>query len=159
MHSRIFIIGLFVSPTFSTYFNCANNGKISVQTRNFFFQGFELEDQDSDQERQLQLQRVAEEWDNILGRSHEDNCDPSEGTIEWVTEANVESSNDSMRTMFSNSAVNLPMASGGRLCEVSNNNKSAAGAIANDATAADCTENDKAAPVASGRPSSALRRQ
>jgi hypothetical protein len=51
-----------------------------------YFQGFELEEQDSDHERQLQLQRVAEEWDTILGRSQEDNSDPtrpvSEDTIE-----------------------------------------------------------------------------
>ena len=77
-----------------------------------YFQGFVLEEQDSDHERQIQLQRVAEEWDTILGRSQEDNSYPnrpvSEDTIDWVTtEANVESSNDSMRTMFSNS-VNLP---------------------------------------------------
>ena len=77
-----------------------------------YFQGFELEEQDSDHERQIQLQRVAEEWDTILGRSQEDNSFPtrpvSEDTIDWVTtEANVESSNDSMRKMFSNS-VNLP---------------------------------------------------
>ena len=116
-----------------------------------FFQGFELEDQDSDQERQLQLQKVAEEWDTILGRSHEDNnCDPSEqetNNIEWVTEANVESSNDSMRTMFSNSAVNLKM---------SNNNKSGnTGATAN---VEDTTTAVSDIVASGGRPSSALRR-
>jgi len=123
--------------------------------------GFELEEQDSDYERKLQLQRVAEEWDNILGRSQEDNHDlgrPSEETtaVEWVTEANVESSNDSMRTMFSNS-VNLQattakaVAEGGRLCEVSNNNKSAAMDTASSEAA------EVAVPAAAGRPSSALR--
>ena len=128
-----------------------------------FFQGFELEEQDSDYERKLQLQRVAEEWDNILGRSQEDNHDlgrPSEETtaVEWVTEANVESSNDSMRTMFSNS-VNLQAANStakaakaaegsGRLCEVSNNNKSAT---------MDTASSPETAEAASGRPSSALR--
>ena len=121
-----------------------------------YFQGFELEEQDSDHERQIQLQRVAEEWDTILGRSQEDNHDlerPSEETIEWVTEANVESSNDSMRTMFSNS-VNLQAttakaaAEGGRLCEVSNNNKSAA---------IDTASSPETAEAAAGRPSSALR--
>ena len=99
---------------------------------------------------------MAEEWDTILGRSQEDNHDlgrPSEETIEWVTEANVESSNDSMRTMFSNS-VNLQAttakaaAEGGRLCEVSNNNKSAA---------MDTTSSPETAEAAAGRPSSALR--
>jgi len=125
--------------------------------------GFELEEQDSDYERKLQLQRVAEEWDNILGRSQEDNHDlgrPSEETtaVEWVTEANVESSNDSMRTMFSNS-VNLQAANStakaakaaegsGRLCEVSNNNKSAT---------MDTASSPETAEAASGRPSSALR--
>lgn len=122
--------------------------------------GFELEEQDSDYERKLQLQRVAEEWDTILGRSQEDSNDPpmrpSEDAIEWVTEANVESSNDSMRTMFSNS-VNLQAttakaaAEGGRLCEVSNNNKSAAMDTASSEAA------EVAVPAAAGRPSSALR--
>lgn len=111
--------------------------------------GFELEEQDSDHERQLQLQRVAEEWDTILGRSQEDNSDPtrpvSEDTIEHL--CNVESSNDSMRTMFSNS-VNLPKPAathGGRLCEVSNNNKSATMATASEAA-------EVAVPAAAGRP-------
>jgi len=124
--------------------------------------GFELEEQDSDHERQIQLQRVAEEWDTILGRSQEDNSDPtrpvSEDTIDWVTtEANVESSNDSMRTMFSNS-VNLPKPAathGGRLCEVSNNNKSATMATATEAVEAV----EVAVPAAAGRPSSVLRLQ
>lgn len=125
--------------------------------------GFVLEEQDSDHERQIQLQRVAEEWDTILGRSQEDNSYPnrpvSEDTIDWVTtEANVESSNDSMRTMFSNS-VNLPKSTathGGRLCEVSNNNKSAT----TMATATEVVEAvEVAVPAAAGRPSSVLRLQ
>ena len=107
---------------------------------------------------------MAEEWDTILGRSQDDSgsdlIQASEDTIASVTEANVESSNDSMRTMFSNS-VNLPKSStaaasvaaatGGMLREVSNNNKSATAM----ATASEAAE--VAVQAAAGRPSSALR--
>ena len=90
--------------------------------------GMELEpDQDSEDERHLRLQRVAEEWDTLLGKSQDSNdlqppnpravtspsSDHDDG-IEFTTASgsrpgapHVESSNDSMRTMFSNS-VNLP---------------------------------------------------
>ena len=119
-------------------------------SHNSFLQGFELEEQDSDYERKLQLQRVAEEWDTILGKSQEDHHE-----LQRPSEANVESSNDSLRTMFSNS-VNLQTttakaaAESGRLCEVSNNNKSAAMPM-------DTASSPETAKAAAGRPSSALR--
>ena len=89
-----------------------------------------------DYERQLRLQRVAEEWDSLLGKSQDSNdlhskdqtaavvaafCTESQISEEETTDNAVaaaaaadklamESSNDSMRTMFSNS-VTLPAGS------------------------------------------------
>lgn len=74
------------------------------------FQGLDLDEPDSEGERQLRLQRVAEEWDNLLGRSQDSNDLSSKG-IEFLnpagTTTEAQMSNDSMRTMFSNS-VNVP---------------------------------------------------
>lgn len=67
----------------------------------------------------MRLQRVAEEWDNLLGRSQDSNelhlhvndehskSEEDAIVVELVANTAVESSNDSMRTMFSNS-VGLP---------------------------------------------------
>lgn len=70
----------------------------------------------------MRLQKVAEEWDNLLGRSQDSNelhlhvndedskNEEAEAIVVELVANNtavVESSNDSMRTMFSNS-VGLP---------------------------------------------------
>jgi len=91
--------------------------------------GVELEEQDTDQDRQVRLQKVAEEWNDLLGRSQDSQDlqhaakqpslmeqvatsmeEPSDQPI--LIEAigpqkPQEGSADSMRTMFSNS-VSLP---------------------------------------------------
>lgn len=83
--------------------------------------GDEPEEQDSEQERQNRLQRVAEEWNDLLGRSqdshelqlkHSQMASPEvedEGHVHNAANGDPpqEGSVNSMRTMFSNS-VTLP---------------------------------------------------
>lgn len=86
--------------------------------------GVELEEQDSEHERQVRLQRVAEEWDNLLGRS-QDSHDLQQKQPEMISSDEHEEqildasspkktqdesldSNNSMKTLFSNS-VSLPV--------------------------------------------------
>jgi hypothetical protein len=99
-----------------------------MHTNPFLLQGIELEqEQDSEHERHLKLQRVSEEWDNLLGRSQDSSTDNVEKIIDEASkatrlESNASSSVDSMKTMFSNS-VTLPA---GTLREAVANNKEAA---------------------------------
>ena len=87
----------------------------------------ELEEQDSDQDRHVRLQKVAEEWNDLLGRSQDSHdlqhtkqpphmevvaasMEENDGQIQIEaggSQKPQEGSVDSMRTMFSNS-VSLP---------------------------------------------------
>jgi len=89
--------------------------------------GVELEEQDSDQDRHVRLQKVAEEWNDLLGRSQDSHdlqhtkqpphmevvaasMEENDGQIQIEAggpQKPQEGSVDSMRTMFSNS-VSLP---------------------------------------------------
>ena len=86
-------------------------------------QGVELEEQDSEQERESRLQRVAEEWNDLLGRSQDSHDlqqprhsqEAEDNEAERIVAASSSLQNhpqdgsvDSMRTMFSNS-VTLPV--------------------------------------------------
>ena len=88
----------------------------------------ELEEQDSDQDRHVRLQKVAEEWNDLLGRSQDSHdlqhskqpphMEQVAASMESESDEQIlieaagpqkpqEGSVDSLRTMFSNS-VSLP---------------------------------------------------
>jgi len=125
------------AATSALAFNVQNSSEVSSSQVNFFKMldekienGIDPEEPDMEHERQLRLQRVAEEWDNLLGRSQDSNdLHSKEQTAASSAESQIneeettdnsasaapeklamESSNDSMRTMFSNS-VTLPAGS------------------------------------------------
>lgn len=158
-------------PPFNIF--CSTTSEVSSSQVNFFKMldekienGFEPEEQDTEQEVHLRLQRVAEEWDTLLGRSQDSNdlnqqpqkmmtssssdLDVQETLSGAGTRSNhpQDLSNDSMRTMFSNSA-NLPP---GSLKEAA-----ATGSTSNATKSASITSSSTTSAVASSSVSARSR--